>query len=146
MTSYGTVLRDTFGFTTFRKGQLEAIEALFAEGQILCIQPTGHGKSLLYQLPTCLLEGITLVVSPLLALMRDQIGQLHRRFHIPAASINSDQSEEENAAARAAAIEKKIRILFVSPEQLDHIDRFDFLTHLPISLFVVDEAHCISTW
>jgi ATP-dependent DNA helicase RecQ len=143
---YETVLRDTFGFAAFRKGQLEAIETLFAEGQVLCIQPTGYGKSLLYQLPTCLLEGITLVVSPLLALMRDQIGQLHRRFHIPAASINSDQSQEENAAARTAAIDKKIRILFISPEQLDHIDRFEFLTQLPISLFVVDEAHCISTW
>src|SRR5690348_7796269 len=131
MTSYKEVLRNVFGLTAFRKGQLEAIEALFAEGQVLCIQPTGHGKSLLYQLPSCLLEDITLVISPLLALMRDQIGQLHRRFHIPAASINSDQSDAENAAARTAAIEQKIRILFVSPEQLDHIDRFDFLTHLP---------------
>lgn len=146
MTSYEEVLRTIFGFPAFRKGQLEAIEALFAEGQVLCIQPTGHGKSLLYQLPTCLLEGITLVVSPLLALMRDQIEQLRRRFRIPAASINSDQSDDENAAARAAAVEKKIRILFVSPEQLDHIDRFEFFTQLPISLFVVDEAHCISTW
>ena len=140
------ILHRVFGFNTFRKGQLEAITALLHHGRVLCIQPTGHGKSLLYQLPSCLLEGMTVVISPLLALMRDQIGHLHTRFHIPAASINSDQTVEENALSRQAAIAGNVRILFVSPEQLDHVDRFDFLCTLPIALFVVDEAHCISTW
>ncbi len=93
-----------------------------------------------------MLEGLTVVISPLLALMRDQIHQLQTRFNIPAASINSDQTLEEDHAARNAALSGRIKILFVAPEQLDHIDRFNFLVHLPINLIVVDEAHCISTW
>ncbi|MGD0665638.1 MAG: RecQ family ATP-dependent DNA helicase, partial [Rhabdochlamydiaceae bacterium] len=116
------------------------------KSRLLCIQPTGYGKSLLYQLPSCLLGGVTLVISPLLALMRDQIDQLQNRFHIAAASINSDQTEEENELARSEVLAGKIQILFTSPEQLDHIDRFDFLLKLPITLLVIDEAHCISTW
>lgn len=141
-----TTLQDQFGFETFRPGQLEAITTLLTEGQLLCILPTGHGKSLLYQLPATLLEGIVVVISPLIALMRDQLTQLKQRFNISAASINSDQDEEENSAARFAAKNGKIKILFVAPEQLDHIDRFEFLLNLKISLIVVDEAHCISTW
>lgn len=141
-----SALQKTFGFSSFRPGQKEAILALLEKGRLLCIQPTGHGKSLLYQLPSCLLEGITLVISPLLALMRDQIDQLHKRFKIPAASLNSDQTEEENLFARQMAEEKRVKVLFVSPEQLDHTCRFQFLLNLPLSLLVIDEAHCISTW
>jgi ATP-dependent DNA helicase RecQ len=89
---------------------------------------------------------MTLVISPLLALMRDQLLHLNRRFHIPATSINSDQTNEENAQAINAAKKGIIRILFISPEQLDDIDRFHFLSSLNISLLVIDEAHCISTW
>lgn len=117
-----------------------------SQGRLLCIQPTGHGKSLLYQIPAVLLPGLTLVISPLLALMRDQLFQLKNRFNIEAASVNTDQSEEENESARQKALSGKIRILFIAPEQLDHLDRFKFLLRLPISLLVVDEAHCISTW
>ena len=140
------LLQQHFGFREFRPGQLEAIRTLMQNDRLLCIQPTGHGKSLLYQLPSCLLKGITLVISPLLALMRDQIEHLNQRFQIPAASINSDQSEEENALAREIATTGQIKVLFVSPEQLDNLDRFNFLLTLPISLIVIDEAHCISTW
>lgn len=140
------LLQSRFGFKEFRPGQLEAIQTLLQSHRLLCIQPTGHGKSLLYQLPSCLLKGMTLVISPLLALMRDQIDHLNRRFQIPAASINSDQSEEENALAREMAVLGKIQVLFISPEQLDHVDRFNFLLSLPLALVVVDEAHCISTW
>ena len=146
MSSFDKILHEVFGFTSFRKGQREALEALFSTRAGLVHPVDRHGKSLLYQLPSCLLEGITLVISPLLALMRDQLGHLSTRFKIEAASINSDQTEEENALARSAAYEGKARILFISPEQIDHIDRFDFLSKLKISLFVVDEAHCISTW
>ncbi|MBX9744280.1 MAG: RecQ family ATP-dependent DNA helicase, partial [Chlamydiales bacterium] len=139
-------LQTVFGFQAFRPGQLEAISLLLEKKRLLCIQPTGYGKSLLYQLPSCLLPGLTLVISPLLALMRDQLKHLNERFHIPAAAINTDQTEEENTQARQLALAGKIKVLFIAPEQLDHIDRFAFLLQLPITLLVVDEAHCISTW
>jgi ATP-dependent DNA helicase RecQ len=140
------VLKTTFGFQQFRPGQREAISTLMNHGRLLCLQPTGHGKSLLYQLPTCLLGGITLVISPLLALMRDQLTHLMERFGIPAAAINTDQTEEQNTLAKQEALSGKIKILFIAPEQLDHVDRFAFLLSLDIRLVVVDEAHCISTW
>jgi ATP-dependent DNA helicase RecQ len=140
------VLRERFGFSSFRPGQREAIETLLERRRLLCIQPTGHGKSLLYQLPAILLPGMTVVISPLLALMRDQIGQLVERFGISAASINSDQLDEENAAAVAGATAGKVKILFVAPERLDHLADFEFLLGLDVALLVVDEAHCISTW
>ena len=139
-------LRERFGFDSFRPGQREAIDALLRQRRLLCIQPTGHGKSLLYQLPATVLPGMTVVISPLLALMRDQVGQLVERFDIAAASINSDQTEEENAEVISAAGEGRLRILFVAPEKLDNLVQFRFLLSLPVSLLVIDEAHCISTW
>ena len=145
-TDLQTRLEQQFAITKFRPGQREAIEALLSTGRVLCIQPTGYGKSLIYQLSSLLIEGLTLVISPLLALMRDQIDQLNNRFGIPAASINSDQSDEENAAAIQSAVNGRIRILFIAPEKLDNMEIFSFLSRLPIGLVVVDEAHCISTW
>lgn len=146
-TEIDRVLAERFGFSEFRPGQRASVEELLqGSGGLLCIQPTGYGKSLLYQLPAALLEGITLVVSPLLALMRDQLAHLNDRFGLAAASINSDQSEEENEAARAAAAAGRVRLLFVSPEHLDHVARFEALAALKIEMLVVDEAHCISTW
>lgn len=139
-------LKTTFGFSSFRAGQLEAIGALLNHGNLLCIHPTGFGKSLLYQLPSVLLDGVTVVISPLLALMRDQQSQLMERFKIPTASINTDQGEEENYHARMQTLHGQVKILFIAPEQLDNLDSFDFLLKLPVSLVVVDEAHCISTW
>ena len=140
------LLAERFGFAEFRPGQREAIEALLQQRRLLCIQPTGHGKSLLYQLPALLVDGLTLVISPLLALMRDQIQQLETRFEISAASINSDQSPEENAAAQAAATAGRLRILFIAPEKLDNLQTYQWLQTLSVGLLVVDEAHCISTW
>ena len=139
-------LRGVFGFPEFRPGQEEAILALLSEHRVLCIQPTGHGKSLLYQLPAVLLERMTLVISPLLALVRDQIGHLRDRFGITAASVNSDQDEAENEAACQAARGGRLKILFVAPEQLDNLITREFVSALPVDLLVVDEAHCISTW
>ena len=139
-------LNKTFGFTSFRPGQEEAIAAVLDHGSVLCIHPTGFGKSLLYQLPAVLLEGVTVVISPLLALMRDQELQLGTRFGISSASLNSDQDDAQNAAVREQLARGKIKVLFVAPEQLDHVDRFAQLLQLPIALVVVDEAHCISTW
>ena len=140
------VLRDRFGFAGFRPGQGEAIAALFHGGRVLCIQPTGHGKSLLYQLPAALLPGMTLVISPLLALMRDQLGHLKHRFGIAAASLNTDQTDAENDSARDAALAGTLKILFVAPEQLDNLHTQALLARLAVDLLVVDEAHCISTW
>lgn len=143
---YHALLKEKFGMEAFRPGQQEAIDKLLEKECLLCIQPTGYGKSLLYQFPSCLLPGITLVISPLLALMRDQIDQLQKRFGIAAGSFNSDQTPEENALTKQQVQMGKIKILFASPEQLDNVDRLEFLLSLPISLLVIDEAHCISTW
>ena len=140
------ILRDRFGLKEFRPGQREAIETLLEHRRLICIQPTGHGKSLLYQLPSVLFPGLTVVISPLLALMRDQIGQLGSRFNIASGSINSDQSEEENNRVITDALSQKLRILFVAPEQLDNLKSYEFLSSLTVDLIVVDEAHCISTW
>lgn len=140
------LLQKKFNFQSFRPGQKEAIEALLEHKRILCIQPTGYGKSLLYQLPSLCIEGMTLVISPLLALMRDQLQHLRERFDIPAATINTDQSDAENEAARQAAAKGRIRIFFIAPEQLDNLIIYEFILSLPVSLLVVDEAHCISTW
>lgn len=141
-----TTLQEKFQFAEFRPGQAEAISTLLEQGRLLCIQPTGHGKSLLYQLPASILPGLTVVISPLLALMRDQTQQLNQRFQIPAASINSDQTDEENFQAQQQTRNAKLKILFISPEKLDNLNYFEFLIQLPISLIVVDEAHCVSTW
>ncbi|HSX13804.1 MAG TPA: RecQ family ATP-dependent DNA helicase [Chlamydiales bacterium] len=140
------ILKTKFGFDAFRPGQLVALTAISEERRVLCILPTGRGKSLLYQFPSLLLPGVTLVISPLLALMRDQVNQLKTRFQIEAASINSDQHMAENEHIRTLVKEGNLKILFVSPEQLDHVEKFQFLCDLPISLVVIDEAHCISTW
>lgn len=139
-------LRARFEFSEFRPGQLEAVESLLATGRLLCIQPTGHGKSLTYQLPAVLLDGLTVVVSPLLALMRDQIRHLVERFDIAAASLNSDQDDAQNESVEGRLRAGRVRILFVSPERLDHVATLDLLLSLEVSLLVVDEAHCVSTW
>jgi RecQ family ATP-dependent DNA helicase len=141
-----TLLQNTFGFAEFRPGQLEAITTLLTERRLLCIQPTGYGKSLLYQLPAVYLGGITMVISPLLALMRDQMRQLKERFNITTASINSDQSPSDNQAALQSLKNNEIRVFFIAPEQLNRLNRMEFILDLPIKLLVVDEAHCISTW
>ena len=90
-------LQQRFGFQSFRPGQLESIQILLQDKGLLCIQPTGHGKSILYQLPAVLLDGLTIVISPLLALIRDQLHQLKTRFNIDTAAINSGPSDEENS-------------------------------------------------
>jgi ATP-dependent DNA helicase RecQ len=141
-----TVLKQQFGFDQFRPGQERIIGHVMEDRRVLAIQPTGYGKSLLYQLPAVLLPGLTLVVSPLLALMRDQVHHLQHRFRIPAGSINSDQSDEENQAVMHAAQQGQLKILFVAPERLDNLEVLEFLKQLRVSLMVVDEAHCISTW
>ncbi len=138
-------LRQTFGYDGFRAGQEQAIRAVVAGRSAAAIFPTGSGKSLCYQLPALLLPHLTLVVSPLLALMQDQLAFLHGHG-IAAASIDSAQSREQTSETMARAKSGELKILMISVERLKN-ERFrHFISQVPISLLVVDEAHCISEW
>lgn len=138
-------LAQTFGYDGFRPGQEQAIRAVVAGRSAAAIFPTGSGKSLCYQLPALLLPHLTLVVSPLLALMQDQLAFLHRHG-IAAASIDSAQSREQANETMARAKSGELKILMISVERLKN-ERFrHFISQVPISLLVVDEAHCISEW
>ena len=138
-------LEQVFGYPQFRAGQEAAISAVLAGRSAAAIFPTGSGKSLCYQLPALLLPHLTLVVSPLLALMQDQLAFL-QRHGIAAASIDSAQSREDASAVMARAKSGELKILMISVERLKN-ERFrNFLQQVPISLLVVDEAHCISEW
>ncbi len=138
-------LQEVFGYADFRPGQRPVIEAVTAGRSAAAIFPTGSGKSLCYQLPALHLPHLTLVISPLLALMQDQLAFLERHG-IRAASIDSAQSREEAAAVMAGVERGEIRILMISVERLKN-ERFRaFIRRVPISLMVVDEAHCISEW
>jgi ATP-dependent DNA helicase RecQ len=140
-----TNLAETFGFTELRPGQTEAIEALLSGRHVLAVMPTGAGKSLCYQLPALVLGGLTVVVSPLLALMRDQVAAL-RLNGIAAASINSDQSRDENIAVWRQVQAGEIRLLYLSPERLMTEAMLRALAKLDLRLIAIDEAHCISQW
>ncbi|KRW71511.1 recombinase RecQ [Pseudomonas sp. TTU2014-105ASC] len=138
-------LKQTFGYDRFRPGQDQAIRAVVGGRSAAAIFPTGSGKSLCYQLPALLLPHLTLVVSPLLALMQDQLAFLHRHG-IAAASIDSAQSREQASETMARAKSGELKILMISVERLKN-ERFrNFISQVPISLLVVDEAHCISEW
>ena len=138
-------LQKVFGYDDFRPGQRPVIEAIMAGRSSAAIFPTGSGKSLCYQLPALHLPHLTLVISPLLALMQDQLAFLDRHG-IPAASLDSGQSREEAAAVMDGVKRGETRILMVSVERLKN-ERFRaFISRIPISLMVVDEAHCISEW
>lgn len=138
-------LEQVFGYPQFRPGQEAAIGAVLAGRSAAAIFPTGSGKSLCYQLPALLLPHLTLVVSPLLALIQDQLAFL-QRHGIAAASIDSAQSRDEVAQVMARARSGELKILMISVERLKN-ERFrHFIAQVPISLLVVDEAHCISEW
>ena len=138
-------LEQVFGFTQFRAGQEAVVSAVLAGRSAAAIFPTGSGKSLCYQLSALMLPHLTLVVSPLLALMQDQLAFL-QRHGIAAASIDSAQSREDASAVMAKAKAGELKILMISVERLKN-ERFrNFLQQVPISLLVVDEAHCISEW
>ena len=138
-------LEQVFGYPQFRAGQEAAISAVLAGRSAAAIFPTGSGKSLCYQLPALLLPHLTLVVSPLLALMQDQLAFL-QRHGIAAASIDSAQSRDQASTVMARAKAGELKILMISVERLKN-ERFrNFLQQVPISLLVVDEAHCISEW
>ncbi len=145
LSSAQQLLQQQFGFKDFRPGQAEVIESLLSGHSAAAVFPTGGGKSLCYQLPAQLLQGLTLVVSPLIALMKDQIDSLKRRG-IAAERIDSTLSGEEVAAVMQAVRDGSLRLLYVAPERFNN-ERFRHsLERTKISLFAVDEAHCISEW
>jgi ATP-dependent DNA helicase RecQ len=139
------VLRDTFHIDRLRPGQRNVIEQVLAGRNTLAIMPTGAGKSLCYQLPALLLPGRTVVVSPLIALMQDQIDSM-RELGIAAVQLNSAIDTQEARAAHAAAVDGSARVVMTTPERLAEPGFLQELAAHPTSLLVVDEAHCISQW
>jgi ATP-dependent DNA helicase RecQ len=138
-------LKHYFGHEAFRPLQKEVIDAILAGHDVLMILPTGGGKSLCYQLPTVMMEGISVVVSPLLALMHDQVTALNANG-ISAAMLSSMQTHEEADAIEEALLRGEIRLLYVAPERLTNGYFLSLLKRLPINFFVIDEAHCVSEW
>ena len=138
------LLQDVFGFDDFRPGQLEVIESVLAGRDCIAVMPTGAGKSLTYQLPARLLDGTVLVISPLISLMKDQVDALGS-IGFQAASINSTLSFEERQMRLGRLRAGEYELAYLAPEALDGGLR-DFVEGCPISLLVVDEAHCISQW
>ncbi len=139
------LLREVFGFDTYRPGQEAVIGALLAGRSAAAIFPTGSGKSLCYQLPALLLPGLTVVVSPLLALMKDQIDVLRQRG-VAAERLDSTLGEDDYRAVTAAVRSDHLKLLFVAPERLSNERFLNLIRRCRISLLAVDEAHCISAW
>jgi ATP-dependent DNA helicase RecQ len=139
------VLAERFGFDTFRPGQEQVVEALLAGRSALAVFPTGAGKSLCYQLPALLLEGLTIVVSPLIALMKDQIDFL-QRSGIDAARLDSSLGASEQRQIFERLRAGSLKLLYVAPERFNNERFLAQLARARISLFAVDEAHCISEW
>ena len=138
----GQVLRDTFGYQQFRPGQQTIIETVLAGRDCLVVMPTGGGKSLCYQIPALVQSGLTVVVSPLISLMKDQVDQLLANG-VAAACLNSTQSREEQQGIMAGCRSGQIRLLYIAPERLMLDNFLEHLAHWDLRLVAVDEAHCI---
>lgn len=140
-----SILNQVFGYQEFRSGQQDVIDACLQGQDTMVLMPTGGGKSLCYQIPAMLLDKVTVVVTPLLSLMKDQVDQL-RELGIAAAFINSQQSREEQMQTLNALQHSEIRILYVSPERLLQYQFMEHLKFCGVGLFAIDEAHCLSHW
>ncbi len=139
------VLRSTFGFPGFRPGQAEIVAALLAGRDVMAVMPTGSGKSLCYQLPALLREGTALVISPLIALMQDQVAAL-KQLGVRAAFLKSTLDGREAAAAERALLQGSLDLLYVAPERASQPHFRELLGTAPLALFAIDEAHCVSEW
>ena len=139
------ILKKYFGYPAFRKGQEELIDNILRGRDVLGIMPTGAGKSVCYQVPALLLPGITLVISPLISLMKDQVQALNQAG-IHAAYINSSLSESQISKALRLAAAGQYKIIYVAPERLETYEFMQFAGQAEISMLTVDEAHCISQW
>jgi len=139
------ILAETFGYRSFRPGQEQVIDRVLAGEHVLAVMPTGAGKSLCYQVPALALGGVAVVVSPLIALMQDQVNALQLNG-VAAESINSAKSRDENVQAWRRVVGGEVRLLYMAPERLMTDRMLAALKKLPLSLFAIDEAHCISQW
>lgn len=140
-----SLLKKYFGYSSFRPGQHEVIQTLLDGRDCLAIMPTGAGKSICFQLPALMMPGVTLVISPLISLMKDQVDSLVNQ-EIPATYINSQCTFEEVKARFAAIRAGRIKLVYISPERLENQFFTAFMQTLPISMFIIDEAHCVSQW
>jgi ATP-dependent DNA helicase RecQ len=143
---FRSALQEKFGFERFYPGQEEVVSRVMTGQDTLAILATGAGKSLTYQLPALLLEGTTVVVSPLIALMKDQLDMLRERGITDVVALNSTLSEEQEIRARERIASGTIRIAYTTPEKLEDRSFLELLQSIKVPLFVVDEAHCISQW
>jgi ATP-dependent DNA helicase RecQ len=139
------ILKSTFGYDSFKPYQREVIQNVLQKRDTLAILPTGGGKSLCYQIPALIFPGLTVVVSPLIALMKDQVEQLHE-IGVPALFLNSSLSPDEYAANMDYVRTGKTKLLYVAPETLLTTRLFNLLHSLPLDCLTIDEAHCISEW
>ena len=138
-------LKQYFGYDSFRTGQQGIVDALLDGRDVLGVMPTGAGKSVCYQIPAALTPGVTIVISPLISLMRDQVDALND-LGLPAAFVNTTQTPDEQAMVFAQAAAGQLKLLYVAPERLETGRFRDFAARTPISLIAVDEAHCVSQW
>ncbi|HEY2433541.1 MAG TPA: ATP-dependent DNA helicase RecQ [Vicinamibacterales bacterium] len=140
-----TTLRARFGHDAFRDGQERIVEAVVDGHDVMAVMPTGSGKSLCYQLPALMLPGTTIVVSPLISLMKDQVDELNRR-DIPSGALHSTMTTGERRTVVSAARAGELHLLYVAPERFGSSLFVDLIGDVPVARFVVDEAHCVSQW
>ncbi|MEI6221403.1 MAG: DNA helicase RecQ [bacterium] len=145
MNKYFEILQQYFGYTSFRPLQEEIIQDVLAKKDVFVLMPTGSGKSLCYQLPAIASEGVTVVVSPLIALMKDQVDGLQQNG-VKAAFLNSSQTQAQQQQVLAAARNGELSLLYLAPERLAQPNFWQTLRGFPLTLFAIDEAHCISEW
>src|SRR5271165_6612135 len=138
-------LASVYGFSAFRPGQEEILAAILQGEDVLAVMPTGSGKSLCFQIPPIVREGLTLVVSPLIALMRDQVAQL-RELGVEAGSLNSSSDVDERRRVALGLRDRSLRLLYIAPERLLRDDVLAALRKVSIDLLAIDEAHCVSQW